>query len=72
MTTTAYSYIDNNGFRCNLCPGCGGSSHPSTGCAYSETCVFCWACTLDLTEWIQQMTYGKGLRNGIRFYDHAK
>lgn len=67
----AYAHVDENGFPCTTCPGCGSPSHPATGCAYSPTFVFCWACTLDVARWVERYTASKGRRRGLAFYDHV-
>lgn len=68
---SAFTRIDENGFVVHTCPGCAGSSHPATGCAYSPTMVFCWSCTLDWARWVTAHTNGKGRRKGPAFYDHV-
>jgi hypothetical protein len=67
----AFAFVDNNGFVTHRCPGCGGASHPATGCAYSPTFVWCWACTLDFARWVQRHTNEKGGRRGVGFYDYV-
>lgn len=68
----AYAHVDAAGFLCTTCPGCGGASHPATGCAYSPTFVFCWRCTLEAARWLAHWTAGKGRRRGgPGFYAHA-
>ena len=57
--------------RSHWCPLCGGSSHPATGCYYSEGFVVCWRCTLELCRWLERWTREKGARSGLLFYEHA-
>lgn len=68
---TTFARTDENGFTVYTCPGCGGSAHPATGCAYSPTFVWCWQCTLEWCRWVTKHTNGKGLRRGVSFYDHV-
>lgn len=76
MRPRPYVTTDAAGYTVHTCPTCGGSSHPATGCAYSQTFVVCWACTLDAARWVQRWTAQKGKRGkghvgGINFYDAA-
>jgi hypothetical protein len=68
---SAFTRVDDNGFVMHSCPGCGGSSHPATGCAYSETMVFCWSCTLDWARWVTKHTNKRGRGGRFNFYDHV-
>lgn len=38
------------------CPCCGGSSHPASGCAYSETYVICGRCIRETWRWVKGHT----------------
>lgn len=58
-------------FVSHVCPTCGGASHPSNGCEYTPTFVVCERCTREFWAWLQEVTNGKGMRRGIRFYDHV-
>ena len=58
-------------FTSFTCPFCGGASHPSNGCAYTATFVACERCVREFWVWMQMFTNGKGMRNGVPFYDHV-
>lgn len=68
----AFAHIDDAGFLCTTCPGCGSPSHPSCGSAYSATFVFCRSCALDFARWVERYTASKGRRRGIAFYDYVR
>lgn len=53
------------------CRTCGGVAHPSSGCAYSETFVVCGPCVREFWKWMLAFQKGKGVRRGVRFYDHV-
>lgn len=59
-------------FVSHVCPTCGGPSHPATGCAYTETFIVCYRCTVEAWAWVRAWTSAKGRRGGrVSFYDHV-
>jgi len=56
----------------HVCRMCGGSASPHNGCQYTETFIVCGICTREAWRWLRNHINGKGLRNGLSFYDHAR